>query len=285
MDLMISYNGSLLLEKQVCISVNNRSFRYGDGCFETIKVINGKIILPHLHFTRLLTSLEKLQFEVPAFLTSAYLSHQLLQVVNENKHSPLARVRVTVFRGDGGLYDEVSHKPNIIIQSLRGNEQSNSLNNEGLVLDFYNEAKKTCDSLCFIKSNSYLPSVMGSLYVQKNKLNDCVISNCFNRVAETTIANIFVVKDGIIKTPALTEGCVDGVMRRYLISRFREESFPFEEGEILHNDLLEASEVFLTNAVYGIRWVKKIADSNFGNQLSSVLHQKFIQPLFSPQTF
>jgi branched-subunit amino acid aminotransferase/4-amino-4-deoxychorismate lyase len=285
MDTVINYNGHLLPEKQLCISVNNRSFRYGDGFFETIKVIDGKIILPHLHFTRLFSSLEKLHFDVPAFLTAEYLSTQILRVAEQNKHSPLARVRLTVFRGDGGLYDEVSNFPNVLIQTLAGSEQSNYLNKEGFELDFFNEAKKSCDGFSSVKGNSYLPSLTGSLYVKKNKLNDCVISNCFNRIAETTIANVFIIRDGVIKTPSLAEGCVDGVMRRYLINCFKKENFEVEEGEILHDELLQASEVFLTNAMYGIRWVKKVGSSNFSNQLSSILHQKFIEPLFGAKTF
>jgi branched-subunit amino acid aminotransferase/4-amino-4-deoxychorismate lyase len=285
MHSIVSYNGKLVLEKEATVSVNNRSFRYGDGFFETIKVINGNIILSNLHFSRLFSSLEKLQFEIPNFLTAEYLSNHILQVADENKHSSLARVRVTVFRGDGGLYDEVPNFPNLFIQSSVGSDQSNYLNNEGFELDFFSDAKKACDNFSSIKGNSYLPSVMGSLYVKKKKLNDCVISNCFNRVAETTIANIFIIKDGVIKTPALTEGCVDGVMRRHLISCFKKENFPFEEGEILGDDLLQAAEVFLTNAMYGIRWVKRVGSSNLTNELSSLLHQKFIEPLFAPKTF
>jgi aminodeoxychorismate lyase len=285
MDSVVSYNGKLLLEKDAKVSVNNRSFRYGDGFFETIKVINGEIILSNLHFSRLFSSLEKLQFELPDFLTANYLSNQILQVVKENNHSSLARVRVTIFRGEGGLYDEVSNSPNLLMQSLAGTEQSNYLNNKGFELDFFNEVKKACDNFSSVKGNSYLPSVMGSFYVKKNKLNDCVIFNCFNRVAETTIANIFIIKDGVIKTPSLSEGCVDGVMRRHLISCLRKENFPLEEGEILRDDLKEASEVFLTNAMYGIRWVEKVGNSNFSNQLASLLHQKFIEPLFTPKTF
>jgi aminodeoxychorismate lyase len=284
-DTIISYNGNLVPERKVFVSVNNRSFRYGDGCFETIKVINGKIVLGDLHFARLLSSLQKLQFAIPEFLNLQYLQDQILKVAEKNKHSSLARVRITAYRADGALYDAVSNVPNIIIQSLAANQQSNSFNKEGFNLDFFRDAKKTCDHFSNIKSNSYLPSVMGALHAQQNKLNDCILLNCYNRVCEATIANVFIIKDGTIKTPVLTEGCVDGVMRKHLISCIKKADFPFKEGEILADEITEASEVFLTNALYGIRWVKKVGNTNFTNQLSAVLHEKFIIPLFNSSTF
>lgn len=280
----VVFNGDFFEEDEVSISINNRSFRYGDGCFETMKIIHGDIVSAPLHFNRLFSSLAVLQFSNAGF-TSAYLHQLILKLVQINKHENLARVRLTIFRDDSGLYDDINHQPNFIIQSWAANTESNHFNKQGLQLNIFREAKKTCDGFSLIKSNNYLPYVMGALYAKKNRLNDCIILNCFNRVAEATIANIFIITNGVIKTPALTEGCVSGVMRRHLINALTKHDYPFKEGEISTEELLSASEVFLTNAQYGIRWVEKIGDSNFSNEMSSLLHQKFIEPLFTSATF
>jgi branched-chain amino acid aminotransferase len=121
---------------------------------------------------------------------------------------------------------------------------------------------------------------MAALWARQRHLNDAVLLNPYGRVADATIANVFIVKDGIIKTPALTEGAVNGVMRRHLLQCLRKENMPVEETQLEPEELLEASEVFLTNAIYGIRWVKQLGRSGYTNQLSSLLHRKFIKSLF-----
>ncbi len=179
------------------------------------------------------------------------------------------------------MYDEADPHPNFIIQTWAGNNESKILNKNGLALDFFRDAKKSCDNFSSIKSNNYLPYAMGAFFAKKNNLNDCLLYNCYNRICEATIANVFIITNGIIKTPALTEGCVNGVMRKHLIDCFKKEGFTCTEGEISPDELLQASEVFLTNAIYGIRWVKSIGASNYTNAMSALLHQKFIVPLFT----
>jgi branched-chain amino acid aminotransferase len=130
-----------------------------------------------------------------------------------------------------------------------------------------------------IKSNNYLPYVMAALWAKENNLNDAVLLNHDNNVADTTIANLFIIKDGIIKTPPITEGPVAGVMRRYLIKTLREHNYEVEETTVTVADVLEASEVFLTSAIHGIKWVKQIDNSHYNNSLIPVLYKEFIQTL------
>lgn len=282
--LLINWNGKIVPEGEVIISPNNRSFRYGDGCFETIKVIDGNIILKELHFRRLFSSLETLKFAVPEFLTSRYFTEQISSLVQANQHSKLSRVRLVVYRGDGGLYDLFDHTPHFIIQSWPGNTISNYLNKRGFALDFFRDAVKTSDRFSHIKSNNYLGYVMGAIWAQQNKFDDAILCNAENCIADATIANVFIVSNGIIKTPSLLEGCVNGVMKTHLIDCLKNEGIPFKEVKISIDELMNAAEVFLTNANYGIRWVQKVANSSFGNSTSSFLHEKFIIPLFQPAT-
>lgn len=262
------------------ISPNNRSFRYGDGCFETIKMIRGKIILEDYHFERLFSSIERLQFEKPAFLTLHYLREQLIELAKKNYHDKLARVRLMVFRGDGGLYDAENHFPNYLIQTWALNPANNELNKNGLVIDIYKDARKVCDQFSHIKSNNFLSYAMAALWAKKHQLNDALLLNPYENIADATIANVFIVKDGMVKTPALTEGPIAGNMRRHLLKCMREENIPVEETQISAEDILQASGIFLTNAIYGIRWVKQVGESNYPNTLAESFHKKFIEPLF-----
>lgn len=276
----IFYNGTISKAGRPLIQPDNRSFRYGDGFFETIRLVNGKIPLASLHFERLFASLELMRFQRPVYFTPAYLEEQIRLLAKKNYHHRLARVRVTIFRGDGGLYEVENHFPHHIIQTWDLSPTSHQLNENGLVVGVYEEAKKVCDTFSQVKSNNYLPYVMGALWAKKMKWNDAILLNPYGRVADATIANVFVVKDGMVKTPALSEGPVAGVMRRYLIQEMQKENMPLEEGRLEAEDILQAQELFLTNGINGIRWVKQLGENGYTNQLSKLLHKQFVAGLF-----
>lgn len=273
------YNGKISKTGKPLLSPDNRSFRYGDGFFSTMKMVNGKIQLSDYHFERLFSSLELLQFQKPVYFTREYLEEQAVTLAKKNYHHKLARIRLTVFRGDGGLYDVDNHFPHHLIQSWALKPANNHLNENGLVIDVFKDAKKVCDLFSPVKSNNYLSYVMAALWAKQHKLNDAVLLNPYNRIADSTIANVFIVKDGIVRTPALTEGAVDGVMRRHILHSLRKENMPVEETELTVDDLKEAAEIFLTNSIYGIRWVKQFGESGYTNQLAALLHKKMVLSL------
>lgn len=268
------YNGRFSKTGKPLILPDNRSFRYGDGFFETLKMENGKIRLAPFHFDRLFSSLEKLKFQQPVYFTSDYLTEQMEQLARKNFHQKLARIRLTIFRGEGGLYEVANHFPHHLIQTWALNPANNYLNENGLDLGIFREARKVCDEFSPVKSNNYLPYAMAAIWAKEQKLNDALLLNPYDRVADATIANVFVVKDGLIKTPALTEGPVNGVMRRHLLQLMRQENMPVEETRISYEDMEQASEIFLTNAIYGIRWVKKLGKNEYTQQLAPELFKK-----------
>lgn len=274
------FNGVMMDAEKPVITVDNRSFRYGDGCFETMKAVKGKIIHANEHFERFFKSLELLQFDKPNYLNAAYLTEHITKLLEQNKHQQTARIRLTLFRGNGGLYDAENHFPNYCIQTWNLNVANNELNENGLVIDVYKDARKVFDAFSHLKSNNYLPYVMAALWAKKNHLNDALLLNPFDKIADATIANIFIVKDGMIKTPAITEGGVNGIMKNYLLQCMRKENMPVEECSIAVEDVLQAQEVFLTNSVYGIKWVKQCGNSNYTLQAAALLHKQFIQPLW-----
>ena len=276
----LNFNGTILNANKPIIEANNRSFRYGDGCFETMKAVKGKIIHSTEHFERFFQALELLQFDKINYLTPAYLHNQINELLQKNQHQQLARIRLTLFRGNGGLYDAENHFPNYIIQTWDLNSANNQLNENGLVIDVFKDAKKTFDSYSHIKSNNYLPYLMAALWAKKNHLNDALLLNPFNRIADATIANIFIVQNGIVKTPTFTEGGVNGIMKNYLLQCLKNENIPFEETLLTTEDLHLAQEVFLTNSIYGIKWVKQCGNTNYTMQLSGLLHKQFIKTLW-----
>lgn len=265
MSIFFTYNDKIYKDGTAVITPENRSLRYGDGLFETLKMHKGVIQLRDYHFERLFSGMKMLQFQLPEYFTAAYLKNKILELYKKNQHNSFTRVRLMVFRGNGGLYNPENHFPNYIIQTW-SIEHTEELNSNGLIIDVYPDAKKSCDKFANLKSNNYLPYIMAALHAKKIKVNDCILLNNYDRVCDTTIANIFIIKDDIIYTPPLSDGCVAGVMRRWIIEKLH-AGFKIIEKEISIDELENADEVFLTNSIKGIRWVKQFRNKEYKNRL------------------
>jgi len=265
-----NYNGRLYDADSPVIGPDNRGLRYGDGLFETLKLLDSKLILFDEHLARLWQGMQLLQFVIPRLLTPDHLQQQVINLLKKNLHDN-ARVRITIVRGDGGLYD-VKNNCNYIIQSWNIEEGTGGWNENGLQAGIFRDAKKMAGIFSNCKHNNFLPYFMGALFAKKNKYNDAVILNNSDRVCDSTIANIFLLKDGELFTPALTEGCVAGVIRKFILQTLPVHGFNINEGEITQESLLNADEVFFTNSIYNIRWVAGIENKSYSNFLTRKIY-------------
>ena len=272
----LNLNGTFIEEKTPVIRADNRAFRYGDGLFETMKVVVGAIRLRDLHFERLFKGMETLQIMLQGFINADMFEEQIMKTILKNRISGPARVRLTVYRGDGGLYDFNNTSAGYVIQVWSLSSSSMTMNESGLKLGLYEGGRKAMDGLANIKSNNYLLYAMGAIHARKYQHNDCIILNTSERVCDSTIANVFYVKDGSIFTPPLSEGCVAGVMRNYLLSQLPSEGHNVAEKQTSVDDLLAADEIFLTNAVSGLRWVGEFKGKTYGNSLASKIFHSTI---------
>jgi branched-chain amino acid aminotransferase len=267
----LCYNGKFVGANEPVFTADNRSFRYGDGCFETMRVYRGQILLSDLHFERLMASIHLLHFDVPQQFTKEYFTRLIADLCSRNGHERHARVRLTIFRADGGLYEPLTNHPCFIIQSWELSPQVLELNDAGLTLDVCPDVRKSIDKYSSIKSNNCLPYVMATLYARQHQLSDAVILNPYGRVADTTLASLFIVRDRQLVTPPLSEGAVCGVMRKHLLQM--DLPFTIKESPLTIDDLENADEIFLTNAISGLRWVGAFKDSSFGNAAAAIIHE------------
>ena len=253
-------NGRFFADDESVLSKDDRSYRYGDGLFETMKIENGNILLEEHHFERLFSGFETLKFQLPVFFIKEKISEEVKELCKKNGNEASARVRLSVSRGNGGLYD-FDNKLTYLIESWP--LESTGFNENGLVIDVFPDARKSIDKFSNLKSANYLPYVMAAIWAKENKLNDALIQNQYGRICDATIANIFWVKGENVFTPPLNEGCVAGVMRK----RILDLRPGVEEMNLTENDLINADEVFLTNAVTGIRWVKQFRNKSYENKI------------------
>jgi len=262
-----NYNGRFFADDETVLSKDDRSYRYGDGLFETMKLINGNILLEDYHFERLFLGLEVLKFNAPALFTIQKIEKEIRELSKKNECERSARIRLSVSRGNRGLYD-CDNKFSYLIECWPLEQKA--LNENGLTIDIFPDARKSIDVFSNLKSANYLPYVMAAIWAKENKLNDALILNQHDRICDSTIANVFWVKDNNIFTPPLNEGCVAGVMRKKILElTTRNSDHLIQEAVLTQEILLQADEVFLTNAITGIRWVKECRGKAYKNTLNS----------------
>ena len=301
---MMNFDGAVLPAGQGILTADNRGFRYGDGLFETMLAVGGRIRLGPYHFERLLSGMRMLRFEPVAQFASA-IERQILELCVINGHtgtgggegaggteeagvaarsggieeSGYSRVRLTVFRRDGSLTDTIDTFPHYIIQSSSWPAGPSGWSAEGLVIDIFADGRKACDVYSTLKSNNYLLYSQASMYGRERGLDDCLVLNSHGRLADSTIANLFYIKDHRFYTPPLSEGCVAGVMRRYLLEALPRAGYSVQEQPVSLEELAGADEVFLTNALRGIRWVRTFRGITYGNRLAAAVHEQIIQKM------
>lgn len=269
------FNGRLQEQNSLLVGANNRGLRYGDGLFETVKFANGSLILSDAHTNRLWAGMHALQFDIPSLLTPDVFISDTLKLLQKEKLS-YARVRWMIIRNNGGLFDPENLKPSYIIQAWPLHTQE-ALNENGLHLCIYGEARKSTDTFANLKHNNYLPYLMGALHAKSEKCNDALILNQHGRIADSCIANVFALIDDTWYTPSLQEGCVAGVMRQFLLQSMQEIGLRVDETQLEPSMLIDASEVFLSNSIYNLRWVGRIDNKTFGRQAIMELHRQLRQ--------
>ena len=262
----VSLNGSHFPTDQPLITSDNRGFKYGDGFFETIKVQNGSIQLMKYHFDRIVKSAFVLKMDI-SHLKKQTLVNDILDLCNKNNCLQSSRVRVAFFRCE-------NDKAEYIIEAFPY-EENKMLNYS---IDIYPDIKKPVDVLSNLKTANYLPYILASLYARSKSLDDCLITNTKGNICDSTKANVFIIKNRVIRTPDLTEGCVDGTMRKYLIQKAKESNIEIIETEITFDNILEADEVFLTNAIIGIQSVTKCEQRIYSDLVTQQLYEKLFQP-------
>jgi len=254
------------------INIGNRAFRFGDGLFETIHCYGTDPCYLDLHYKRLTKGLQLLEIEKPYSLSLAKLGEVITKLLNKNRHFGSTRVRVSVFRNGEGLYTPESNDASIIVESQPLDFKFYAFNQQGLIVDVYSDIKKAVNALSMVKSCNALLYVKAGLYRKRNLLDECIILNEYGRVAESISSNVFVVKKREIFTPALTEGCIPGVMRQVVINVARSLGYKVFDNVALNTKIFSTcDELFLTNAISGIRWVLGLGGNRYFNTISKQL--------------
>jgi len=271
---MINFNGNIAAQDDNVLT-QNRAFLYGDGVFETLKIINNKILFLEDHYFRLMASMRVVRMEIPMNFTMEYFEEQVLKLVQEKGLSASARARITVFRNDGGLYLPKTNEVSFLIHAISLDNTLYLLNTNSYEVDLYKDFYVTKQLLSSIKTTNKIINVTGSIFAHENGLQNCILLNDTKNVVEVLQGNLFMVTGKKLITPPVSEGCLNGVMRKQILALAKKlEGIEVLEEIISPFDLQKADELFLTNVITGIQTITKYRKKEFTNNVAHLLVQK-----------
>jgi branched-subunit amino acid aminotransferase/4-amino-4-deoxychorismate lyase len=268
---MINFNGTIT-DSKTNLLVNNRAFLYGDGVFESMKIVNQKILFLEDHYFRLMASMRIVRMDIPMNFTMEFFEEQILSLAKANGCTDSARVRVTVFRNEGGYYLPVQRSVSYLINCSPLENKLYSIDTKPYEVDLYKDFFISKQLLSTLKTTNKILNVTASIFADENGLDNCLLLNESKNVAEALQGNIFMVINGKLITPSLSEGCLNGVLRKQIINLAKKiEGLEVEEAEISPFDLQKADELFISNVIKGIQPITKYRKKEFDIELSTKL--------------
>ena len=260
----ISLNYKISKTKDLKLSFENRGFLFGDGFFETIKVINNKIFNFKMHLKRIKKSLNLLCLDFD--FCEDKIKNNILSLTKKNKITS-ATVKLVFFRSSQGRYFPKTNNCSIFV-SCKNNKPNFKLSD--VRINTFNDIKKSINFLSSLKSLNSLTYVMSAISAKNQGYDEAVIFNEQNFVIETTSSNLFFVSNNKLFTPHLNQGCVEGTMRELIINNFN-----VKEIKVKMDDLINSQEIILTNSLS----IKSVTELN-NIQINNSQHaNRFLEKL------
>lgn len=269
---MINFNG-ILQDSDTNLLDQNRGFLYGDGVFETLKIVGGKILFFEDHYFRLMAAMRIVRMEIPMNFTLEYLEEQVLSLVEKNKIEQSARARITVYRNNGGFYLPTNNTVSFLIQTSAIENPVYSISEKEYEVDLYKDFYIPKQLLSTLKTTNKMIHVTGSIYAKENDLDNCILLNDSKNVVEALQGNLFMRMGNTLITPPISEGCLNGIMRKQILSLAKKETnLEVMEQVISPFDLQKADELFVTNVIRGIQPITKYRKKEFEQDTAKVLN-------------
>lgn len=268
---MINFNGNIIDSAQNQL-FDNRAFLFGDAVFETLKVIDNKVLFLEDHYFRLMSSMRILRMEIPMNFTMEFLESEVAALLSKSEKSATYRVRITVYRNSGGFYLPQTNDVGYLMHCAPLQKAVYEFSETPYEVDIFKDFYVTKQLLSSVKSTNRAINITGSVYADENGLQNCLLLNDSKNVIEALNGNLFMLNDNKLRTPPVSEGCIGGVMRKQILAIARKiEGLEVSEEPISPFDLQKADELFITNIILGIQPITKYRKKEFQTQLAGEL--------------
>ena len=272
---MLNYNGTLSENKQEQSLLQNRGLHYGDAVFETIKVSAGKVLFWEDHYFRLMAAMRVMRMEIPMNFTMEFLEAEILKTVATFEKTGAQRVKLLVWRQWGGKYTPTAQDITYALFAETLEQPFYLLNESHYEVELFKDHYITSGLLSTLKHNNRAINVLGSIFASENDYQNCLLLNEKKQVVEALNGNLFLVKDYKIKTPPLSDGCLNGIARKQLLLILAQlPDYVVEETSISPFELQKADELFVTNTIAGIQPITKYRKKEYGHTVAKELLAK-----------
>jgi len=266
---------------EAVLGPENRAFRYGDSLFETMFAYGPKIHMLDAHIERLKKGMTAMGMKVPLWFDADFIEDKIVRLLQKNLYFTATRIRLAVFRNEGGLYTPSDNGISYCIETSKLENQEYVINKGNYSVDIFPDMKKHPDILSPFKTGNSNLFIMAGLWRKKKGLDDCLILNTKNELCESVSSNIFLAKDNKLYTPSVDSGCVDGIMRRFIIDLAGKKGLEISViDKMTVEDLYSADELFLTNSISGIRRVLSFREKRYYSLLSREIVKWLNEELF-----
>ncbi|KQS47292.1 aminotransferase class IV [Flavobacterium sp. Leaf359] len=267
---MINFNGTITDDANIL--AGNRAFLYGDSVFETVKILDGKVLFLEDHYFRLMSAMRIVRMEIPMNFTMEYFEEQILSTAASENFSGSCRARISVYRKEGGFYLPKDNNVSFLITVLPLEDSIYRIEKDQYEVELYKDFIVTKHLLSTIKSSNRMINVTGSIFADENGYDNCLLINDEKNVIEALNGNLFMLMGNKLVTPPISEGCLNGVMRKQILALAKKiETIEVEEAPISPFDLQKADELFITNVVRGIQPITKYRKKEYGMDLAKDL--------------
>ncbi len=265
MGIVVSIDGSLRRPEEATVSVFDHGFLFGDSVYEVVRTRRGVPVTWEEHQRRLRASAEQVYLALP--WSDAEMRARVDGALRA-AGNPESYVRVVVTRGVGELtlLPDSCLAPSLIVIVRPLPVPPPSVQRDGIPVAVASRRRNDARALPpSAKTGNYLNNVLALIEARRQGAEDAVLLNPGGHVAEGTTSNVFWVKGGTVRTPALSCGILAGITRDVLLAAMRREGMRAEEGAWPVEDLRAAEEVFLTSTVRGVAPVARIDGKPVGD--------------------
>ncbi len=249
---LLLHNGKLISESTL-IGLN-RAMYYGDGFFESIRLIEGSIHLLDVHLKRMQFAFKELGLIKNESFSRSALERSLLKLAEANELSN-GKIRLTVFRKGAGAYIPESDEVEWIAELTPIEQEKFEINRKGLLVDVYKKQELPKVLSKPYKSLNAAFYIGAGRFARDKKVNEVFVINEQQEIVESIYSNVFYQKGAQLYTTPVESGGLPGVMRAYLIHLLQKQDIEVLEKPLGMEELYEVDELFLTNAIRGIQWV------------------------------
>jgi branched-chain amino acid aminotransferase len=267
----VFHKGELLSDASATIAKDNRAFRFADGFFESMRIVNGKALYLESHYARIIATAAALKIQPTEDFSLNTLRSEIQELLQRNAITAGGRMRITFYRKSTGFYLPKQDEMTYFIEAEPLPDNEFVLNSSGRQVDIFMDFKKEVNKLSVFKTLNCQLYVQAAIYARDKGLDEALIQNSKLSIIESNSSNLFIVSNGVLYTPTLEDGPVAGTMRMNIINLALENKIKVYECTLNPHNLLAADEMFLTNAVRGIEWVVGYRTKRYFNDMSKRL--------------